>query len=715
MMTGVGVILGTAAYMSPEQARGKAVDTRADIWAFGCVLFEMLAGTRPFDGEDMTEVLGAVVHLEPNWAALPPEISPPIRTLLQSCLVKDPRHRVADISIALFVLEKAADLAAVPLTVPVAAPATAAPGGRLAWVVSLAVAAVLVVAMAVPTVRHLRETPPPSPPETRTDIVTPATSDPVSLALSPDGREIVFVASGDGASRLWLRSLAATTAQPLAGTEGAAYPFWSPDSRSVAFFADGKLKRLDVGGGGSQTLATSAPRGGTWNADGVILFTPTIGGPLFRVPASGGEAVAVTRLDRQSGHRFPSFLPDGRQFLFYAQGTPETEGIYLASVDSVDTRRLTAADTAGVYLSSGWLLWVRAGALVAQRLDLQQKALTGDPLTLADPVRFNSNTAGAVSVSASGLVAYRTGGGNRRQLAWFDRTGKAMGALGAPDENNLSAPSVSPDGHRVAVSRVVDGNEDIWLLDGTRTSRFAFDAAVDHFPIWSPDGSRIAFDSSRKGRRDLYHKPSSGAGLEELIVESPQQKNTNDWSADGRFILYHSTDPQTARDLWVLPLEGDRKAWVFLKTGFDERWGRFSPDGRWVAYNSSESGRNEIYIRPFAAPAASGAAANPAAGQWQVSTAGGISPRWRSDGKEIYWIDPIGEMMAAPITATATTLEPGAPVVLFPTRIYGGGVDNGQGRQYDVTRDGRFLINTVLDDAYAAITLLQNWNPEPKK
>ncbi len=430
--------------------------------------------------------------------------------------------------------------------------------------------------------------------------------------------------------------------------------------------------------------------------------------------------MAVTQLDRQNSHRFPFFLPDGRQFLFLAQGTPETAGIYLGSLDSAETQRLTAADTAGVYLSlgdggmAGWLLWVRAGTLVAQRLDLEGKALTGDPVTLADPVAFDAGFGSvAVSVSASGLVAYRAGGANRRQLAWFDRSGKALGTMGAPDENGLIAPSVSPDGRRVAVFRTVQGNTDIWLLDGTRTSRFTFDAARETFPIWSPDGSRIAFESNRKGHRDLYQKPSSGAGAEELLVESPQDKIAIDWSADGRFILYFSFDPQTGRDLWVLPMEGDRKPWVFLKTTFNERQGQFSADGHWVAYTSNESGRDEIYIQPFAAPAASGAAASPAAGQWQVSTAGGVFPRWRSDGKELYYIGPSGEMMAAPITATGTTLEPGAPVALFPTRILGGGVDNGQGRQYDVTRDGRFLINTVLDDA-SSITLIQNWNPLAK-
>jgi Tol biopolymer transport system component len=725
--TNAGAILGTAAYMSPEQAKGRTVDKRSDIFAFGCVLYEMLTSCAAFDGDDVQDILGAILKSEPDWTGLPRETPPGVRKLLRRCLEKNVKNRRSDAADVRIDIEEALAELATPETPP-------ARGARLAWIASLAVAVVLIVALTVPTVRHLRETPPLPPSEMRVEIVTLATADPISFALSPDGRQIVFVASGGGVSRLWLRFLVSTTAQPLAGTESAAYPFWSPDSRSVGFFADGKLKRFDIGGGTPQTLTTvTGPRGGTWNADGVILFTTTTASPLFRVPASGGQAVPVTKLDRQSSHRFPFFLPDGRQFLFLAQGTPETGGIYLGSLDSAEPRRLTAADTAGIYLPSGmagWLLWVRAGTLVVQRLDLERKVLTGDPVTLADPVAFDPATlASAVSVSAAGLVAYRAGGANRRQLYWFDRSGKALSPIGAPDENALSAPRVSPDGRRVAVWRTVQGNADIFLLDGTRMSRFTFDPASDRYPIWSPDGSRIVFDSNRKGQRDLYQKLSSGVGAEELLVESPQDKTPSDWSAAGQFILYQSNDPQTARDLWVRPMsvanaspagrsqqetEGDRKPWVFLKTSFDESFGQFSPDGRWVAYMSNESERNEIYLRPFAKPTVVGAPANPAARQWPISTAGGIHPRWRPDGKELYYIGPNGEMMAAPIAVTGTTLEPGTPVALFPTRIYGGGVNNIQGRQYDVTRDGRFLINTVLDDASSPITLLLNWKPPAK-
>jgi Tol biopolymer transport system component len=348
---------------------------------------------------------------------------------------------------------------------------------------------------------------------------------------------------------------------------------------------------------------------------------------------------------------------------------------------------------------------------VAQRLDLERQEPIGDVVTLANPVPVGALE--AVSVSATGLIAYRPGRPDRRQLSWFDRSGRLLGTVGAADDARLTQPGVSPDGRRVAVQRSVQGNSDIWLLDGTHTNRFTF--AGGSRPLWSPDGSRIVFWGGRNNRRQIYVKPASGAGSEGLLLERPLAEAliTNDWSPDGRFVLYHSRGPQTYRDLWVLPLEGDRKPWAFLKTTFDEAAGDFSPDGRWVAYQSNESGRYEIYVRPFLEPVAAGAKGIAASGQWQVSTGGGLSARWRSDGKEIYYTGPDGRIMAASITTTATTLEPGTPVELFQTRIVGGGADT-LGRQYDVARDGRFLINTVLQDPAAPIVILQNWRPATK-
>ena len=405
-------------------------------------------------------------------------------------------------------------------------------------------------------------------------------------------------------------------------------------------------------------------------------------------------------------------LPDGRRFLFYTQGAPDTAGIHLGALDGSASTRLTPADSSGVYLPSGWLLWVRAGTLVAQRLDVVQAVLTGEPVTLADGVAVEA-TKSAVSVAATGLVAYRTDAGGQRQLTWVNRSGATLGTVGEADGNNRRSPRVSPDGRRVVVHRTVQGNTDLWLLDGARTSRLTFDAANDRFPVWSPDGARIAFRSGRTGLGDLYQKLTSGAGVEAPIVASDQIKSPTSWSADGRFLMYLSVG-QANSDLWLVPMEGEHTPSVFLNTPFDEASGAFSPDGAWVAYESNETGQNEIYVRPFVAPTAAGTAAGAAASRSQVSTAGGVFPVWRPDGEELelYYLNPAGEMMAAPLTVSGATLEPGAPVVLFPTRVLGGGVSAGLDRQYDVAPDGRFLINTQVDSGDAPITLLQNWNPE---
>jgi eukaryotic-like serine/threonine-protein kinase len=715
--TNAGVILGTASYMSPEQARGRNADQRSDVFAFGCVLYEMLTGKQGFQGEEISDVLASVLKDQPDFALLPRNLNPRIQELLRRCLDKNARRRwqaIGDVRIEIenLLANPILEQSAVSISVPSC--------NRRERLVSIlaAILLVAVIALAFPTITHFRESPPPEPPEMRTDVVTPSTGDPISFALSPDGRQLVFVASEDGASRLWLRPLGATGAQPLAGTEGATYPFWSPDSRSIGFFADSTLKRLDIGGGRPQAVAAwSTGRGAAWGANGVILLG-SVSGPLFRLSASGGTPQQVTKLDKQTSHRFPQFLPDGNQFLFYAQGTPQTAGIYLGSLAAQEVKRLTAADTAGVYIPGGWLAWVRAGTLVAQRLDPGRKELTGDPVTIADPVSFDSTTsAAAVSPSSTGsVIAYRAGtAGGRRQLQWYNRSGKGLSALSAPDENGVTTPRISPDARRVAVSRTAQGNPDIWVLDGTRTNRFTFDPARELFPVWSSDGSRIIFDSNRKGVRNLYAKLSSGVGGEELLVESTLDKIAGDSSPDGRFLMYTGADPKTDYDLWVLPLDGDRKPWVFLKTNFSEKGGNFSPDGRWVTYMSNESGRSEIYVRPFVDPSASATNRERPGGQWQVSVSGGMTPRWAPDGKELYYIGPDSRMMAVPFKATATTFEPGAPVALFSTKIYGGGSDINVGRQYDVARDGRFLINSVLDEASSPITILQNWHPERSK
>jgi len=364
-------------------------------------------------------------------------------------------------------------------------------------------------------------------------------------------------------------------------------------------------------------------------------------------------------------------------------------------------QRLTPADVAGAYLPPGWLLFLRQGTLVARRFNATAGELTGDPITVADSVGFDVwNSAGAFSLSRDGIVAYRSIGTGRRQLTWFNRTGTAIGTLGAPDENELVDPVLSPDGRRVAAHRTVQGNTDIWLFDAGRTTRFTFDAGRDLFPIWSPDGRFVAFDSNRSGHRYFYQKRSDLSGAEVPLLESPEDKVLNDWSPDGQFLLYVTpNDPKTGADIWYLPLSGGRQPIPFVKTAFLERAGQFSPDGHWVAYQSNETGPYEIYVRGFPGPGP----------QQQVSTSGGIQARWRSDGKELYYIAPDGKLIAVPIKMNGAVLERGTPVALFRTRIWGGGTNATQGQQYDVSSDGRFLLSVAIDDVtMTPITLLLN-------
>ncbi len=612
------------------------------------------------------------------------------------------------------ILDPSAPVDASPVgTARTAAPAQGEPRSRrLAWTIAT-IAVLAMLATLLPALKHLREVP---PPQMRVDIVTPASGILSGFALSPDGRQIVFEATGDGVSRLWLRSLDTTAAVPLAGTEGATYPFWSPDGRSIGFHDGSALKRLDLGGGAPQTLAPDvSSRGGTWNENGVILFSPAIRGTgLMRVSVSGGAVEAVTTLGpNQTGHDWPYFLPDGRHFLYLALGAPDTAGIYLGVLDGGVPVRLTASSKAGVYLPSGWLLWVRERTLVAQRLELSKGELSGSPLTLVQDLGLPvSDVSGSpVSVALTGMIAYRAAAGGYRRLVWFDRSGAVRGAFGGAEGDDSMAPRISPDGRRVVVSR--DG--DIWLLDGTRSTRFTFDASKENgSAIWSPDGTRIAWADSAGINRKL----ASGAGTTEQLIASAQETTIlNSWSPDGRFLIYHAIDAVTGGDLWVLPMVGDHTPSAFLKTRANERSAAFSPDGRWVAYYSDESGRYEIYVRPFVPPGLAGATPDAGVSKWQVSTAGGINPTWRPDGKEIYYLNPAGVMMAVPISDRGKTLEAGAPVDLFPTRTLSGGVGSQQffGRQYDLAPDGRFLVNSLPDaGSNTSITLLQNWSPEDK-
>jgi eukaryotic-like serine/threonine-protein kinase len=661
--TRAGIILGTAAYMSPEQARGYGVDRRCDIWSFGVVLFEMLAGKRLFAGETISDTLAAVLRADIDWSLLAKDIPASIRTLLRRCLNRDRKQRLQAIGEARIAIEEY-------LANPEIEPE---------------------VSVEMPVIRF--------------EISTPPASDLTSIAVSPDGHYLVFVGLSEGQHKLWLRPLDQIAARPFAGTEGAILPFWSPDSRSIGFFAEGKLKRIDIAGGRPQVLAnTLHGGGGTWNREGVIVFAPAVGAPLYRVPAAGGEAVAVTQLNPQLQwhHSYPQFLPDGRHFLFHSWGTES--GIYLASLDSAEIRRVIAAETAA-YAPAGYLLYTRQGSLFAQRFNPASGELAVDMVQIADSLAsIPASGIGRFSISETGMLAYRASvGSGLRQLAWFDRAGKVVGKIGTPDNNDLRYPELSPDGRRVAVGRTVHGNTDVWLSETARgvPIRFTFGAEFSVNPVWSPDGNWIAFSSAIQGVPNIYRKASSGTGSDELLLDSSLNDFPLDWSSDGRFLLFARMDPKTGIDLWALPLDDERKPFPFVCTNFESDNGQFSPDGRWVAYQSNESGSVEVYVQPFPGPG----------GKWMISTGGGIAPRWRRDGKELFYIAPDSRLMAVPIRDTGQTLKAGTPVALFQVQIVYGGTTVRQKHQYAVAPTGRrFLINVIADEATTSpIIIITNW------
>jgi Tol biopolymer transport system component len=694
-LTGAGTILGTFQYMAPEQLEGQEADARSDMFAFGAVVYEMATGKKAFEGKSQASLIAAILeHDPPPIAATQPLTPPSLDRIVKKCLAKDPDRRwqtARDLGDELTWVADAASHTGGPAPVVVR---RATRRERIAW---SAAAVLAVAALALGRVTYVtRDAFPPEAPETRLQVVTPG-GGLTQFATSPDGRALVYVATVEGRTQLWLRPLDAEAAQPLAGTEGASVPFWSPDSRSIAFFNAGQLKRFDsVNGLVQKVTAVTAGMGGSWSSQGGILFSPAQTMALYRVPAEGGTAVEATHLDppRQTGHRFPSFLPDGRHFFFYSVGAPGTKGLYVGSIDSTQTRRLLDADSRATFSPPDWILFARQGALFAQRLDLSAVTLLGGAQAVAAHVAVDPVTGGSVALSASltGPVAYRASA-EQRQFVWLDRSGRQIGTIGGADAAQPVSIRLSPDGRTVALARTVSGNMDVWLLDtarGVRT-RFSTDAAMEDDPVWSPDGRRVVFESYRQGVVDLFEKAVAGDAAETLLLASTENKNPADWSPDGRFILYEVQSAKTARDLWALPLDGDRRPVSVAQTPAAESQGRFSPDGRWIAYQSNESGQYEIYVQRFP---------NPGDGKLQVSTSGGTTPRWRRDGRELFY-RANGRLMAVPITLSSPRVEVGTAVVLFS--------DPRGASQYDVTADGqRFLFDTVVTEA-SPITILMNW------
>jgi Tol biopolymer transport system component len=580
------------------------------------------------------------------------------------------------------------------------------------WIIAAIAAALSAIVMSVPAIRLLRA---PPPAEMRLQIPgTDAAGALGAFALSPDGGRIVYSATGKEGAQLWLQSLSTAQAEPLPGTEGALDPFWSSDGRSIGFFVGSDLKRLDLGGT-SRTLAQVVdPRGATWNADGAILVAPGSSSSIMRVAASGGAVQAVTRLGpTQVSHRWPQFLPDGKRFLFLVRGAPEESGIYLGSLNNTAPVRLVASEQSAAYLPSGWLIWGQGGSLVGQRLDTGKPALVGNQVTLAQGLD-TANSRTNVSVSSS-LVAFRRGSGSQRQLRWFDRSGTAGNAVGATF-GWLWSFQLSPDGRRIVTSQngINSRTSNLWLQEGPRINRITFAASDDTFPVWSPDGTRIAFISDRSGNRGIYQKALPGPASEERVFASSKLKNPTSWSADGRYVLYTDFDPQSRGDLWVVPMIPDSTPAILLKTAADEQGGVFSPDGRWVAYHSDQSGRYEVYVRRFVLPGNGRDSPTVGETQVQLSVAGGTYPAWRRDGKELFFLRPGGVLMAAPITFTSSGVESGVPTELFATQLDARGSESAIGRMYDIGPDGRFLINAPVGASSAAppIMLIENWNPD---
>jgi Tol biopolymer transport system component len=695
-MTRMGMILGTAAYMSPEQARGIAADKRSDIWAFGCVLYEMLTSEQLFRGQTITDVLAAVVKSEPDLSRVPLRT----RRLLRSCLQKEPRRRLQAISDAWLVLE---------VTAPESESAHWSYRG--AWLPAVAVA--LVAAAALWTlwpqrvieerVLQFHVNPPPG-----TRFLAGIAG---GSSISPDGRAVVLAATSGGGPTLWIRRLDSLTSRELPGTTGAKLPFWAPDGRSVGFFADGKLKKIDVAGGPPVVIAAAPnPRGGTWGPDGTIVFGPSVG-VLQQVAASGGTPAPLTKLDLANGenaHRWPQFLPGGRRFLYWVRSSkPNRTGVCLGSLDRPHEKVFVLeSQTAGAYSpprakAPGYLLWTREHALVGQPFDPERAQLSGEPVSIAgaDGMGIVSVINQALfSVSNEGTLLFSSAD-DTYQLAWFSRDGKALSTVGKPD--HYAAVRLSPDGNRAAVALIdSSGYRDIWTMELDRglPNRLTYDSGF--VPVWSPDGHRIAYHDATQTRLFTI---AAGGGDRQGMLESQDPLYINDWSPDGRLLMYTKVSPATLNDLWVLPTSGDRTPVPVLVTPFNELHGQFSPDGKWIAYTSNESGQEEIYVRSV-----------PATGSTRLSTNGGSFPRWRTGGKELFYRSPDGRLMVVSVATVAERLEVGTPVALMqivePLGTFAYPYDVGPNRE-------EILVLTPAGSEHKVIplTVIANWEAGLKK
>ncbi|HLF15175.1 MAG TPA: protein kinase [Bacteroidota bacterium] len=721
-LTMAGSTVGTAGYMSPEQVQGQDADHRSDIFSLGVVLYELLTGQLPFKGVHQTALAYEIVNVDPPpVSSIKSEIDPALDALVFECLAKEPSERfqsVAELSKELrrYKRESGRSRVSTVSRVQTGAVSTAVQAGtgggnatvpadaasgtmsrgigreRLAW------AGALVITLAVVVYGLLSRTENVGSKGLSVRFTIPPPEQTVinQSAISPDGKTVVFTATGKGKTTLWTRPLKALEAQSLPGTENATFPFWSPDSRQIGFFADGKMKKIDLTGGLPVEIC-DAPNGlgGAWNARGDILFAPGTPGGLFRVSSGGGIARPVTRLDsskNESSHRWPSFLPDGNRFLFTSLRVYDEDAItYFSSLDDTARPAVMTSDVNTVFAAPSHILFLTNRTLMAQGFDPGSGKVAGDPF----PVTVDVGSVpllgvGDFSYSAAGILTTGSGRSVNRQYAWFDRSGKNLGPACPP--GNYFDIALSPSETQAAVQRsdIQTGNSDIWTIDLRRNliTRFTFDPAVEDDPIWSADGNYIYFSNARGGTYNIYRKIANGVGSAEMATRPGMPQRPRHASADGRYLLFEVTNPETHSDIWVLPSDTTVKPFPYFASEFDETFAQFSPDGRWIAYASNESGRSDVYVQSFPR----------AGGRWQVSVDGGSQPRWRGDGGELYYIAPDLKLMAVEIRPGAS-FDYGLAKPLFQTRIDSYTAPN----RYGVVENGKkFLLNIPVDEQIAS-------------
>ncbi len=716
-LTQEGTILGTFQYMAPEQLEGKEADARTDIFTFGAVLYEVATGKKAFSGASQASLIAAILEREPVPVSTVQPMAPPaLDRAVKTCLAKDPENRFQtahDVKLQLQWIAEGGSQAGV------AAPVAARRKNReRLWMSAAVLFAVLAAALGVVLLRSPRE---PvrvlrssiAPPSGAAFWLDPATPGPP--ALSPDGRRLAFSArAADGKILLYVRSLDAVEPVALAGTDDAQYPFWSPDSRTIGFFADRKLKTVEAEGGPPVTLCSADldAKGGTWSRTGTIVFARGSATTLSRVPAGGGEPVEVTHFDARRGddsHRHPRFLPDGKHFLYVARSpgaAAEGNAIVVASLDGGAEKVLLRSPAEAEY-ASGYIIFLRERTLMARPFDPGRLAFTGDAFPLAENISFLSQAAaeGIFSASQNGILVYQTSSGPAgSKLVWLDRDGKPQGALGDPAD--FVDIALSPDDKR-GVATVRDpstGNRDLWIYDIARNvgTRFTFGPANETSPVWSPDGQWIAYASTRKGYEDIYRKAVAGSSEEELLVESKINKEPALWSPDGRFLVYVENTKDTKADILLLPMDGERKPRVFLRTPFFEYAAAFSPDGRWLVYGSDESGKFQLYVTSFPTPGR----------KWQLSREEGAYAYWSKDGKEILYHGFSGQIWAVEVVERADSLDIGAPKPLFKLAV----APKASGAEIYPTSDHqRFLALDHGQKATALLNLVVNWTAAAKR